>query len=61
MDNSINLRKYISFDLDTIALKKFFKSENYSKAYSELGALLHKNDFTHQQGSVYVSSCSMLK
>lgn len=59
MDNSSDLRKYISFDLDTVALKKFFKSENYSKAYSELGALLHKNGFKHQQGSCYVSEKRM--
>ncbi len=55
MADTNDLKKYISFDLNTIALKKFFKSENYSKAYVQLGALLHKNGFEHQQGSCYVS------
>ena len=50
-------RKYykaINFDLDTRALKKYYP--RYQKAYSDLLVFFKSKDFTHRQGSGYVSN-----
>lgn len=48
-------RKQIAFDLDTKALEKYYPTNNWRKAYADIKAFMSKNDFSWQQGSVYVS------
>jgi len=50
-------RKYykaINFDLDTNKLKEYYP--RYQKAYSDLLSFFKHNDFSHRQGSGYVSN-----
>ena len=50
-------RKYykaINFDLDTIGLKEFYP--RYQQAYKDLLKFFKNRDFSHRQGSGYVSN-----
>ncbi len=50
-------RKYykaINFDFDTNKLKTYYP--RYQQAYYDLMAFFKKNDFSHRQGSGYVSN-----
>lgn len=50
-------RKYykaINFDLDTNALKEYYP--RYQQAYSDLLKFFRTHDFSHRQGSGYVSN-----
>lgn len=42
----------IAFDMDIESLKLNY-GDPYNNAYSEIGRVLQRNGFTHQQGSVY--------
>ena len=53
-------RKYykaINFDLDTIELKKFYP--RYQQAYKDVLKFFRERDFSHRQGSGYVSNKKM--
>lgn len=50
-------RKYITFDLDTNYLDK--ELGNYTKAYSLIKDFMLKNNFSHRQGSAYISNNEM--
>lgn len=54
-------KRCIAFDMDTKALQKYYKDDNWRNAYNDIGAYLHKQDFTHEQGSVYDSKNPMSK
>ena len=54
-------KRCIAFDMDTKALQKYYKDDNWRNAYNDIGAYLHKQDFTHEQGSVYDSINPMTK
>lgn len=41
--------------MNTKALQKYYKDDNWRNAYTDIGAYLHKQGFTHEQGSVYDS------
>lgn len=47
--------------MDTKALQKYYKDDNWRNAYNDIGAYLNKQDFTHEQGSVYDSKNPMSK
>lgn len=54
--------RQIAFDLDTANLKQYYpkpqgstNENHYTHAYDDIEAFLKKNDFSHRQGSVYVS------
>ena len=49
-------RKQIAFDLDTSLLREYYPTESWNKAYDIIRNHMLKNDFTWQQGSVYVSN-----
>lgn len=54
-------RKYykaINFDLDTNQLKAFYPK--YQQAYSDLFRFFKKKDFSHRQGSGYVSNKKLM-
>ena len=48
-------RKMINFDLDTNALKQFYKAGDWHKAYYDIGSFLQKEGFEHRQGSGYIT------
>ncbi len=50
-------RKYykaINFDLDTVKLREFYP--RYQQAYKDLLIFFKKNNFSHRQGSGYLSN-----
>lgn len=50
--------KAINFDLDTKKLKQFYTPQTgkrYNKAYYDIKAFMKANDFSHRQGSGYIS------
>lgn len=49
-----NLERQISFDLDTILLRKLF-NDNYTYVYEKIKVFMKNNGFKHIEGSVYVS------
>lgn len=53
-------KKQVAFDLDTKALKIYYPSESWNNAYDIIKRKMLKNDFSWQQGSVYVSNKPML-
>jgi virulence-associated protein VapD len=55
----MEVRKQLSFDLDTTVLKEIFGEENYTRAYSDIQSFMKKNDCKHIEGSVYMSNQSM--
>lgn len=48
--------KAINFDLDTKKLEQFYPNSNINYAYTELKNFFLKNNFTHRQGSGYISN-----
>lgn len=51
--------KGINFDLDTKALQKYYPSESWRNAYSDVRSFLQRNGFEHIQGSGYHSEKPM--
>ena len=54
--------KAINFDLDINALKAHYCQEtgqHYTQAYADIRKFMENNDFTHRQGSGYISSRPM--
>lgn len=49
-------KKQIAFDLDTEALQKYYPKENWRQSYEDIKKIMKENDFSWQQGSVYVSN-----
>lgn len=52
-------RKYfkaLNFDLDTHHLEEFYPGNSYRKAYEDLRIFFRKHDFSHRQGSGYLSN-----
>lgn len=49
-------RKQVAFDLDTKALVVYYPSDNWNGAYDVIKRHMQNNDFTWQQGSVYISN-----
>ena len=50
------MRKAINFDLDTKALRQYYRNdESYRIAYKEILKFMESNGFEHRQGSGYVS------
>lgn len=52
-------RKYykaINFDLDTHCLKTHYPGKNYRQSYYDLMIFFKRHDFTHRQGSGYISN-----
>ena len=54
-----NVRKQITFDLDTKALEKYYPTENWHNAYEIIKRHMLKNNFEWIQGSVYISKISL--
>ena len=55
-------RKYfkaVNFDLDTHHLKEFYPRKNYRQSYYDLMRFFKKHDFSHRQGSGYISNNKM--
>ena len=50
--------KAINFDLDTNRLKEYYS--RYQKAYSDLYGFFRNRDFSHRQGSGYVSNKKLI-
>lgn len=50
--------KAINFDLDTNRLKEYYSK--YQKAYSDLYGFFRSRDFSHRQGSGYVSNKKLI-
>lgn len=48
--------KAFNFDLDTSQLKKNYPGLFWRRAYKDIGKFLKDNEFTHRQGSGYVSN-----
>ena len=63
IDNTddIEKRKCLAFDMDTKALQKYYKDDNWRNAYNDIGAFFAQKDFTREQGSVYDSKYAMDK
>ena len=51
----MRIKKQISFDLDTKALREYYPKENWREAYQVLRNHMKTNGFIWQQGSVYIS------
>ena len=49
------LKKQITFDLDTKALKIYYPNKSWNNAYDIIKKHMTRNDFLWLQGSVYVS------
>lgn len=49
-------RQYISFDLDTKELKKYYPGENWHNAYEDIKKHMQANGFAWLQGSGYIST-----
>ena len=61
-DNISDIKKKkrcIAFDMNTKALQKYYKDNNWRNAYNDIGLFLDKQGFTHEQGSVYDSKDSI--
>lgn len=51
-------RKYlkaINFDLDTHCLQEYYTGKNYRQAYDDLRRFFKQHNFSHRQGSGYIS------
>lgn len=55
-----DLRKQITFDLDTNALKIYYPSKSWTNAYNVIKNHMENNGFAWIQGSVYISHNPML-
>ena len=52
-------RKYykaINFDLSTHRLEEYYPGANYRQAYDDLKRFFKRHDFSHRQGSGYISN-----
>lgn len=52
-------RKYykaINFDLSTCQLRERYPKPNYRKAYDDLKRFFKRHNFSHRQGSGYISN-----
>lgn len=49
-------KKTINFDLDTKALQEQYPNGNWHKAYEDIKDFLKSKDFSHRQGSGYISN-----
>lgn len=47
--------KAINFDLSTHQLKEHYPGANYCQAYDDLKRFFRRHDFSHRQGSGYIS------
>ena len=52
-------RQYISFDLDTNELKKYYPTDNWRNAYEDIKKYMLANGFDWLQGSGYISTKMM--
>ncbi len=52
-------KKFISFDLDTRALKQHYPGKHYRKAYKDIARYMKSNGFDHSEWSGYFSKKSM--
>lgn len=52
-------KKFISFDLDTRALKQYYPGKHYRKAYRDIAKYMKNNGFNHSEWSGYFSKNSM--
>lgn len=55
-------RKYfkaINFDLDTHRLEEHYPGANYRQAYDDLRRFLRRHQFSHRQGSGYLSDTKL--
>lgn len=48
-------KQYLSFDLDTNELKKYYPTDNWRNAYEDVKKHMQKNEFEWLQGSGYIS------
>ncbi|MBO5576603.1 MAG: hypothetical protein J5956_09975 [Ruminococcus sp.] len=48
--------KTINFDLDTKSLQEQYPNSNWHKAYEDIKDFLKSKDFSHRQGSGYISN-----
>lgn len=55
----MQLRKQITFDLDTNVCKEIFGDKKYTMAYADIERFMKKNNFTHIEGSSYMSNSRM--
>lgn len=47
--------KALNFDLDTHQLKEHYQGANYRQAYDDLRRFFKRHNFSHRQGSGYIS------
>lgn len=55
-------RKYfkaLNFDLDTHRLKEYYSGKNYRQAYGDLRRFFKHHQFSHRQGSGYISDTKL--
>lgn len=52
-------RKQLTFDIDTKVAKEILGEKNYTTAYSNIKSYMKKHDWTHIEGSVYMSNMSL--
>lgn len=55
-------RKYfkaLNFDLDTHQLKAHYPGANYRQAYDDLRSFFKRHQFSHRQGSGYISDARL--
>ncbi len=53
--NKTKRKRAINFDLDTAKLKEFYPKRNWRNAYKDIKKFFDDNNFTHRQGSGYIS------
>lgn len=53
--NTLESKKALNFDLSNVQLRKYYPSNNYKKAWSDIKSYLLDNGFNHRQYSGYVS------
>lgn len=51
--------KALNFDLDTHQLQVYYPGRNYRQAYDDLRSFLGQHDFSHRQGSGYISDIKL--
>lgn len=55
-------RKYykaLNFDLDTHRLKEYYPGASYRQAYDDLRRFFERHNFSHRQGSGYISETKL--
>lgn len=51
--------KALNFDLDTHQLKAHYPGANYRQAYDDLRRFFKRHQFSHRQGSGYISDTKL--